>query len=242
MSKIPQIREYQGLPVVTAEKMKYLDKIASMEYAMPELALMENAGAAISRETVAFAKETLLKESAGLKVAVCCGRGNNGGDGLVAARCLKASGAAPEVFILAPSEKGYGDLTVKNLERARAEGVEITLVEKQNIEALAEKFSCSDLLLDALLGAGSVGKPTGPVRRVIQLMNKSLKPIIAVDIPSGLSPDTGHHSGVFITARVTFTLGFAKTGLMANHAKPNTGEIKVLDIGYPKELVVKAGR
>jgi len=222
--------------------MRYLDKIASMEYALPELALMENAGAAVAREALVFTKEILLKDSAGLKVAVCCGRGNNGGDGLAAARYLKASGAAPEVFILAPSERGYGELTVKNIERAKTEGIKTTLLGKENIENLAEEFLHADILLDALLGAGSVGKPTGPVRRVIQLMNKSLKPIIAVDIPSGLSPDTGHHSGVFIIARTTFTLGFAKSGLMAAHATPNTGEIKVLDIGYPKELVERARR
>ena len=242
MSKIPQIKEYQDLPVVTAEKMRYLDKIASMEYSMPELTLMENAGAAVAREALVFAKEILLKDAAGLKVAVCCGRGNNGGDGLAAARHLKALGAAPEVFILAPSERGYGALTVNNIERAKQEGVNITLLGKEDIEGLAAKFAYADMLLDALLGAGSVGKPTGPARRVIQLMNKSLKPIIAVDIPSGLSPDTGHHSGVFIIARTTFTLGFAKSGLMAAHAKPNTGEIKVLDIGYPKELVERARR
>lgn len=240
MSKIPQIKEYQGLPVVTAEKMRYLDKIASMEYSMPELTLMENAGAAVAREALAFAKEILLKDAAGLKAAVCCGRGNNGGDGLAAARYLKASGAVPEIFILAPSERGYGGLTVKNIERAKTEGVKITLLGKENIESLAEEFSHADILLDALLGAGSVGRPTGSARRVIQLMNKSLKPIIAVDIPSGLSPDTGRHSGVFITAKATFTLGFAKSGLMAAHAKPNTGEIKVLDIGYPKELAERA--
>lgn len=240
MSKIPKIKEYQGLPVVTAEKMRYLDKIVSMEYSMPELTLMENAGAAVAREALAFAKAALLKDAAGLKAAVCCGRGNNGGDGLVAARYLKAAGGVPEVFIVAPSERGYGELTVKNIERAKAEGVKITLLAKENIESLAGEFLKADILLDALLGAGSVGKPTGPVRRVIQLMNKSAKPIIAVDIPSGLSPDTGHHSGVFIIAKATFTLGFAKSGLMAAHAQPNTGEIKVLDIGYPKELVEKA--
>ena len=74
---------------------------------------MENAGAAVARETLAFAKEVVLKGAAGLKIAVCCGRGNNGGDGLVAARYLKASGAAPEIFILAPSERGYGELAAK---------------------------------------------------------------------------------------------------------------------------------
>jgi NAD(P)H-hydrate epimerase len=242
MSKIPQIKEYGGLPVVTAEKMKYLDMKATAEYSVPAAVLMENAGKAIAEETLAAALAELNLAPSALKAVVCSGKGNNGGDGLVAARYLKAAGADARVFILAPKESGYGELVVANIQKAKEAGVPVSLVEAGNIEGLAGEFGKADILLDALLGVSSVGKPTGPVRRVIQLMNKSGKPIIAVDIPSGLSPDTGHHSGVFITARLTFTLGFAKTGLMALHAQPNTGKIKVLDIGYPKALIEEAGK
>lgn len=240
MSKIPKTKEYEGLPVVTAEKMKYLDKKASMEYGIAEDTLMENAGKAIATETLKVAKEELGKDAAALKVAVCSGRGNNGGDGLVAARYLKTAGAEAQVYMLEPRDTGYGALVVANLQRAGQAGVKVKLITKDDIEILSEEFSKADILLDALLGVSAVGKPTGPVRRVIQLMNKSAKPIIAVDVPSGLSVDTGHHSGVFITARHTFTLGFAKTGLMALHAQKNTGKIKVLDIGYPAALVDEA--
>ncbi|MBU2574108.1 MAG: NAD(P)H-hydrate epimerase [Elusimicrobia bacterium] len=240
MSKIPQIKEYEGLPVVMAEKMKYLDKKASMKYGVPENALMENAGKAVALETLKIAAQELNRAPGNLKAAVCAGKGNNGGDGLVAARYLKEAGADAQVFILEPKETGYGELVVRNLEKAKNAGVHVSLVTKDNIEGLAAEFSKADLLLDALLGISAVGKPTGPVRRVIQLMNKSAKPIIAVDIPSGLSPDTGHHSGVFVTAKHTLTLGFAKTGLMALHAQKNTGKIKVLDIGYPQELIEEA--
>ncbi|MFA6434964.1 MAG: NAD(P)H-hydrate epimerase [Elusimicrobiales bacterium] len=242
MSKIPQIKEYEGLPVVTAEKMKYLDKKAVMDYGIPEDRLMENAGKAIAEETVRIAREELGREPAALKVVVCSGKGNNGGDGLVSARYLKAAGAQVRVFILEPKETGYGELVVRNLQRARDAGVAVGLVTMEELEGLASEFEKADLLLDALLGVSAVGKPAGPVRRVIQLMNKSAKPVIAVDLPSGLSPDTGHHSGVFITAGHTLTLGFAKTGLMAPHALKNTGKIKVLDIGYPPELVREAGQ
>ncbi len=242
MSKIPQIREYGGLPVVTAEKMKYLDRKASAEYGIPDHQLMENAGRAIAGNVVRIAREELGLEPGALRVAVCSGRGNNGGDGLVAARYLREAGAGASVFILAPKESGFGELVVDNIRKAKEAGVPVALVAPDGLEALAEEFGKTDLLLDALLGVSAVGKPTGPVRRVIQLMNKSGKPIIAVDIPSGLSPDTGHHSGVFITARHTLTLGFAKTGLMAAHAQPNTGKIAVLDIGYPKELIEEAAK
>jgi NAD(P)H-hydrate epimerase len=240
MSKIPQIKEYGGLPVVTAEKMKYLDTKASSEYGIPDHRLMENAGRAIAEETLRIAKNALGSPVDGLRVAVCSGRGNNGGDGLVAARYLKGAGAVVRVFILAPKAAGYGELVVRNIQKAKDAGVNVSLVGAEDMERLAAEFGSSDILLDALLGISAVGKPTGPVRRVIQLMNKSGKPVIAVDIPSGLSPDTGHHSGVFVIAKHTLTLGFAKTGLMAIHARPNTGEIKVLDIGYPAALIEEA--
>jgi len=242
MSKVPQVKEFGGFPVVTAEKMKYLDKKASQEHGVAPHLLMENAGRAVAEETLKFAAEELGKQPAGLTVAVCCGKGNNGGDGLVAARWLKQAGAAVKTFILPPKETGYGELVVRNLQAAKDAGLAVAMTRREDLEALQAEFAASDVLLDALLGVSAVGKPTGPVHRIIQLMNRSGKPIIAVDIPSGLSPDTGHHSGVFITARLTLTLGFAKSGLMAAHAQKNTGAIKVLPIGYPQALIDEAGR
>lgn len=240
MSKIPQVKEFDGYPVVTSGKMKYLDAKATREHGIQASSLMENAGRSVAAGVLEFAAAELKKEAAGLKAAVCCGRGNNGGDGLVAARWLKQAGAEVKVFILPPNENGYGELVVKNLEAARAAGLAVTMTSKEGLDALGEELKGCDVLIDALLGVSAVGKPTGPVRPVIQLMNRSGRPIIAVDIPSGLSPDTGHHSGVFITAKLTLTLGFAKTGLMAAHAQKNTGVIRVLPIGYPQELIDEA--
>ena len=240
MSKIPQVKEFDGLPVVTAEKMKYLDRKAALEHGIPALQLMENAGRAVAEETLSFAAQELGKGAAGLKVVICCGKGNNGGDGLVAARCLAAAGAQVRTFILPPKESGYTELVVKNLQAAKEAGLHVVMTTKEGLDALLAEFAAADLLVDALLGISSVGKPTGPVHRVIQLMNKSGRPIIAVDLPSGLSADTGHHSGVYVIARLTLTLGFAKTGLMAAHAQPNTGKIKVLPIGYPQALIDEA--
>jgi len=242
MSKIPQVKEFDGFPVVTAEKMKYLDRKASQEYGIPSHTLMENAGRAVAQAALDFAAAELGKQPADVKAVICCGKGNNGGDGLAAARYLKQAGADVKVFILPPKEAGYGELVVKNLEAAKAAGVPVALTDKDNLDALAAEFSAADLLLDCLLGISAVGKPTGPAHRVIQLMNKSGRPIIAVDIPSGLSPDTGHHSGVYIMAKLTLTLGFAKSGLMAAHAQKNTGLIKVLPIGYPPALIDEASR
>ncbi|PIU17742.1 MAG: NAD(P)H-hydrate epimerase [Elusimicrobia bacterium CG08_land_8_20_14_0_20_59_10] len=240
MSKIPQVKEFDGLPVVTAEKMKYLDRKASLDYGVPSQGLMENAGRAVAEELLEFARQELGKEPREINAVVCCGKGNNGGDGLVAARLLKQAGCLAKAFILPPKDSGYTELVVKNLQAAKDAGVIVTMTEKDKLDDLAAEFASSDLLLDALLGISAVGKPVGPVRRLIQLMNKSGRPIVALDIPSGLSPDTGHHSGVYIMAKLTLTLGFAKTGLMAAHAQPNTGRIKVLQIGYPPELIEEA--
>lgn len=240
MSKIPQVKEFDGYPVVTSEKMKYLDRKASLEYGIPSHTLMENAGRAVAQAALEFAAAELGKAPAELKAVICCGKGNNGGDGLTAARYLKQAGADVKAFILPPKETGYGELVVMNLEAAKAAGVPVELTRKEDLDCLAAEFSAAHLLLDALLGVSAVGKPTGPVRRLIQLMNKSGRPIIAVDLPSGLSPDTGHHSGVYVIAKLTLTLGFAKTGLMAAHAQKNTGVIKVLPIGYPVALIDEA--
>ena len=95
-----------------------------------------------------------------------------------------------------------------------------------------------DVILDGLLGTGASGKPTGVLHKVIQAVTRSKKPVIAIDLPSGIQPDTGYHSGVYVTAALTLTLGLPKRGLITPHARKYVGELKVLDIGFPKELLV----
>ena len=142
--------------MVTAEKMKYLDTKASREYGMPPHSLMENAGRAVAAAALEFAAAELGKQPAGLKTVICCGKGNNGGDGLVAARYLKQAGSDVKVFILPPKETGYGELVVKNLEAAKAAGVPVLMTRKEDLDPLAAEFTAADLLLDALLGISAV--------------------------------------------------------------------------------------
>jgi NAD(P)H-hydrate epimerase len=239
MSKIPQISEFQGLPVLTPEKMKYIDKVAVMEYGLKENFLMENAGRKFYEETKKYIDEKIKKGPKETKIAVLCGRGNNGGDGVVAARYFKENDYYVKIYIVEPNEKGYGKLVIENLEKAKEKQIPIELVNSENIEKIKEELCEFDIIADALLGISAIGKPTGIIKRLIQIANKANKPIISLDIPSGLSPTTGHHSGVFIKADMTITFGFAKTGLMANHAQKNIGTLKVVDIGYPPELIKK---
>jgi NAD(P)H-hydrate epimerase len=230
---LPEVLD--GLPVVTADRMRALDHRATSQFGMTVLDLMENAGKAAAAET-----ESFLAGASGKSVVVCCGRGANGGDGLVAARHLKEKGAAVSVFICPPKKEGgkvqgYSAEVQANLDRAKAAGVSV--VEAGAESGLAAALAGAAVVLDALLGTGSAGKPAGAIHHMIQEITKSKKPVLALDIPSGIHPDTGYHSGVFITAVRTLTLGLPKRGLVAPHAKRFVGELKVLDIGYPPELL-----
>lgn len=240
MPKTPIPDVYESLPVVTAARMREVDRLAGERFGLTTDALMEQAGTAVAEETVRFLKEKLGRDAAGAQVVVCCGRGANGGDGLVAARHLAGRGAKVKAFLCPPKKEGgaageYPDYFKSNLERAKTAGA--SAAEAGPASGLAEALSQADLVLDALLGTGSAGKPAGAIHHMIQEINRSKKPVLAVDIPSGVHPDTGYHSGVFITATVTLTLGLPKRGLLTPHAKRNVGELKILDIGYPKELL-----
>lgn len=234
MPKEPIPSVWEGLPVVTAAAMRALDHDATARFGVPAAELMERAGAAVADEAAAFLKEA-GKDVARAKIVVCCGRGANGGDGLVAARHLKAKGAEVWAFLCPPKkDAGYPELTAAMLEKARAAGVH---AQETGPEAgLSDALAACDLALDALLGTGSAGKPAGAIHHMIQELNRSGKPVLSVDVPSGIHPDTGYHSGVFVNAARTLTLGLAKKGLLAAHARKHVGTLKVLDIGYPPAL------
>ncbi len=233
-AKIPD--EYNGYPVVTPRLMAEIDKKAIEEYGIPANALMDVAGRGVAEGVVEFLVEKGV-EVEGSLITICCGRGNNGGDGLVAARYLKQKGADVIVFIMPPKRQTkYGKEVADNLNKANAEGVSVHEVSEELVE-LDVRLRSSVVIVDALLGTGASGKPAGFVHRMIQRMMKAGKPIIAVDIPSGLNGETGHHSGVFITAERTFTLGLPKRGLLAEHAKKNVGDLRVIELGFPRDLI-----
>ncbi|UPT73120.1 MAG: NAD(P)H-hydrate epimerase [Elusimicrobiota bacterium] len=237
--KEPIPSTWEGLPVVGAASMRALDAAATAQHGIPALELMEKAGRAVAAECAAFLGARGI-DSAKAKVVVCCGRGANGGDGLVAGRVLREGGASVTAFLCPPKTGApYPELVRANLERAKAAGVD---VREAGAEAgLAEALAAADLALDALLGTGATGKPAGAIHHMIRELTKAKKPVVAIDIPSGLHPDTGYHSGVFVTAELTLALGLAKKGLLAAHAKPQVGTLKVLDVGYPAALL-KAAR
>ena len=220
---------FQGLPLVTAGRMREIDREAVEGRGLKVIDLMENAGQAVAAEAAAYLQKP------DLHVAVCCGRGANGGDGLVAARALKEKGIPVEVFICAPKDGAYPEPVTVNLERAKRSGVTVTPAE--DAAALLRGLRRADLILDGLLGTGSSGTPSGTIGQVILAINRAQRPVIAIDIPSGLDPDTGTPSSVCVKAALTLTLGLPKVGLVAPQAKPCVGELKVLDIGFPKDIL-----
>jgi NAD(P)H-hydrate epimerase len=240
MPKEPPPATYQGLPVVTAARMREIDRLAVEERGLQVIDLMENAGRAVASETVVFLASR-GRELSGSRAAVCCGRGANGGDGLVAARLLKQGGCEVRAFLCAPRKEGrdeagrYPEPVQVNFERAKAAGVAVLPAEDE--AGLQAGLAEADVILDGLLGTGSSGKPAGTAHKVIQAMTRSQKPVVAIDLPSGVHPDTGYHSGVFVTAALTLTIGLPKRGLVTAHARRYVGELKVLDIGFPKDLL-----
>lgn len=232
---IPDV--WEGLPVVGAAAMRELDLAATEKHGLKALDLMENAGKAVAAESVVFLAEKGLSVKQA-KIVVCCGRGANGGDGLVAARYLAEGGATVAAFLCPPKNDGagkYPELVSVNLARAQAAGVTVTSAGPGS--GLDKALAWCHLAIDALLGTGATGKPAGAIHHMIRELTVAKKPVIAVDIPSGIHPDTGYHSGVYVVADLTLTLGLAKRGLLAPHAKAAVGALKVLDIGYPLALL-----
>lgn len=229
---------WEGLPVVGAASMRALDAAATAKHGIPAATLMDNAGKAVAAETAAFLRARGVTPG-NARVVVCCGRGANGGDGLVAGRVLREGGAVVVAFVCPPKTgEGYPPLVRTVLDAAAAAGVIIRTAGSGAGLAIALK-DC-DVVIDALLGTGANGKPAGAIHHMISEITRAKKPVVAVDLPSGIHPDTGYHSGVYVTADLTLTLGLAKKGLLAAHAKKEVGVLKVLDVGYPPALLKAA--
>ncbi len=215
------------MKVVTAEEMREIDKRAREEFGIPTLLLMEIAG-----EKTAEVALDMLKERK--RVVVVAGKGNNGGDGIVCARHLFNQGISVEVFLLASKEEIKGDAKA-NLEIAERLGIEI--VENPSLEILEKAFASADLIIDAIFGTGFQGKPQPPISDVVKLINRSSKPVLAVDVPSGVS-DQGDipDMDLVVKADRTVTFGFPKLSIVQYPGAWFAGEIYVADIGIPRPL------
>lgn len=224
------------MKIATAAQMLECDRLTSAEYGIAGLTLMENAG----RGTVAVL-DRHFSPLAGRKVLIFVGPGNNGGDGLVIARLLKEEGAEAKVLCLCPPERLKPDAAV-NLKLVRRLDIPVVycLVES-DLGRAEELVAGSELLVDAILGIGPGRELTGVFAAVVRLINNSGRPVLAVDIPSGLDPDTGLARGLCVKARLTCTYGLAKFALIEPPGRQWSGKLAIVEIGIPAQAVERAG-
>ncbi|HEY6443463.1 MAG TPA: NAD(P)H-hydrate dehydratase [Candidatus Acidoferrales bacterium] len=223
------------MKILTAAEMREVDRLTTARYRVPGLILMENAG-----KSVAEFIQARFPNFTRRHIVVLCGKGNNGGDGFVAARHLRKMGAKPEVRIFGDPREVKGDAAA-NLKRwKRASGkLQVNSAGKDEL-----KFTSDSIIVDALLGTGTRGAVEGRLREAIAGLNRRETGCVAVsvDIPSGLHADTGEVQGEAVTADYTVTFTAPKPGLLLGAGAPHTGELVVRDIGSPTKLIEEIGR
>jgi NAD(P)H-hydrate epimerase len=219
------------MKIVTAQQMKNIDRRAIRGFGIPGPVLMENAAAAIMAEM-----EKFFDGLANVRVGIICGKGNNGGDGLALARRLSIRGVPVRVALLAPFSAVAGEAKV-NLSILRRMDVEI--VQNAAAKALADIMSWSDVLVDAMLGVGLSAPLKGVYAQAVNMMNASGRPIVSIDIPTGINADTGAVMGAAVSADLTVTMALLKRGLVLHPGAERAGTVRVADIGIPSEVIEK---
>ena len=218
--------------VLNTQQMREADRRTIDEVGIPAIVLMENAG----RQAVA-AMEAAFEDLAASRVGVLCGRGNNGGDGFVVARTLIQRGVETAVFLLGSVADVRGDART-NLEVLGRIG--LTVVEISNAQEWELHFteiSECDLLVDAILGTGFHGQLSGLLETVVADVNGLGVPVVAIDIPTGLSADSHEVEGEAIDASMTVTLAAPKIPLVLPPADSHAGDLVIADIGIPLPLL-----
>ena len=212
------------------DEIRHIDLIAIHDYGVPGIALMENAGAGAARTALARfddAKQALI----------ICGKGNNGGDGFVVARHLSYEGIDVQIALLCEPQEVRGDAGA-NLNIVKNMGLAMTVASHEDaVEEVISRAAPRTLLVDAVLGTGLTGEVRGLSRRAIDLMNASQSSVFAIDVPSGLDADTGRPLGAAVRAAATATFGLPKLGFDSPAARDYTGEVTVIDIGWPPGAV-----
>jgi hydroxyethylthiazole kinase-like uncharacterized protein yjeF len=216
--------------VVSAAEMRALDRW-TIEHRTPGAVLMERAGEGAARVLRAAWPRP------GGPVVVCCGKGNNGGDGFVLARHLRRARLGVEVWLAGRREDVRGD-AAEMLERWR--GSVTTIESPEQLTSLRERFRHAGVIVDALLGTGLNAPVDGTLAAVVDAINAARRPVLAVDIPSGLSADTGRPLGVATQATVTATFAFPKVGQVIHPGLELCGRLEVIDIGIPPEALAAA--
>ncbi|MFC1556413.1 NAD(P)H-hydrate dehydratase [candidate division KSB1 bacterium] len=212
--------------VVTAEEMRNIDSRTIKTIGIPGTTLMERAGLEVMEVILAVSGPV-----AGKKVIIFCGKGNNGGDGLVIAREMKRRGAELEICIFGKADdlKGDAELNYRIIRRMKLPVKHIT--SESGLRNIPDK---TDIIIDALLGTGIQGEVTGIVRNAIRKINSMSGMVVSVDLPSGLITDSGNFIGDCVAADITVTMGLLKRGLLLHPGKTQAGMVNIADIGFPE--------
>jgi NAD(P)H-hydrate epimerase len=211
--------------------MREIDRKAIEEHGVASLDLMERAGAGAAHVIAAQGLEK------GSKVVALCGKGNNGGDGFVAARYLKEWGAEVIAWVLGERDELSSD-ALRNLVAAEGAGVAIrTFHAAESDGEVARDLTGARVAIDALLGTGATGELRDAVRRLAQLLNETDARVYCLDMPTGMDADSGHVDPDCVHAAMTVTFGFPKRGLYTLPGRDLCGDITVIDLGYPEESV-----
>lgn len=203
---------------VSIKQMREIDRRTIEDIGIPSIVLMDNAGR--------ITAETILRRFPGArKAAIFCGGGSNGGDGFVCARYLFNRGINVEVILVKKPGEHSGD-ALTNLKIITNLQLKI-----KNVTEYPLNLKKYDLLVDALLGTGTKGEIKGIYAEVISAINDSGRPVVSIDIPSGLDADTGLPLGICVKAKLTVTIGCLKKGFLLNNSVKLTGNVVVADIG-----------
>lgn len=221
--------------LVTGEEMKIIDEKAINEYGIPGVVLMENAGLAV----VDVIKGHFSGGLAQKRVLVFAGKGNNGGDGFVVARHLFNAGCDVKIFLLCKPEELKGDaLTNWNIIRKMNIRYQLILTER-DLNVVKVGLMYTELVVDGIFGTGFKGKAQGITGKLIDLVNEAGKPVVAIDLPSGLEADTGRVHGPCIKADYTVTMGLPKICLVLEPGARYVGKLLTADISFPRGLFKK---
>jgi len=215
------------MKISTVQQMREMDRKAVQQYFIPELLLMENAGLS----AVEFLKTKLPLSNR--KILVICGPGNNGGDGFVIARLLHSDKCQVTVLVLA-DPNNYQGSSRTNFQILQQIGVQCLVVHTD--ADFTSSLKNADVVVDAIFGTGLARPPEGVYAQVIDSMNASGKPIISIDIPSGIHGDSGQVMGSAVKATWTVTFGLPKTGTLLYPGYENVGELFISHISFPPAL------
>lgn len=219
------------MKIVTGKEMQVLDRKAIEEHGIPSLRLMENAGLRVFEEIKRF-----YDRIKGKAVTIVAGKGNNGGDGFVVAKHLKKAGAAVAVYLLANENEISPDAkaSLAAYKKIRGKFYPKSSYDFKRLQTCLEE---SDLVVDAIFGTGLSSPVKGLAKEAIEAINTSSKPVVSIDIPSGVNADTGEVMGTAVTAELTVTLGLPKLGFFLYPGAEHVGLLKIVDIGITKVLV-----